>query len=121
MRRFTPMRFSAVATLVTLACSSSPNDAKKPAADAGDAGADVVVDTGIGTDAPDTNDASDAPDPACQALSEKLATAIEEARVATGSRDAALAVSRPGCSTAIVRGESNLTPEHLFRVGSITK
>ncbi|MBK7583118.1 MAG: beta-lactamase family protein [Myxococcales bacterium] len=59
---------------------------------------------------------------ACIAQDTKLQAALDAARTKTGSRDAALAVTTPECGQeTFVSGESGLTGNEVFRIGSVTK
>ncbi|MBI3206698.1 MAG: beta-lactamase family protein [Myxococcales bacterium] len=58
----------------------------------------------------------------CVTQGQKLQAALDQARQSTGSRDAALAVTTEQCGTrAFVSGDSKLTGDELFRIGSVTK
>jgi D-alanyl-D-alanine carboxypeptidase len=95
--------------------SSSPNEgAPITASDAGDSG--VVVDA-----TPDVVP-TDAPDPACENQKTALQTALDTAREATLSPDAILAVETKECGELVLTsGENAISPDDLFRIGSVTK
>jgi D-alanyl-D-alanine carboxypeptidase len=58
----------------------------------------------------------------CVLLGAAFEEALAAARAKTGSRDAALAVSTPACGLhSYADGESGLSGNELFRIGSVTK
>lgn len=100
------------------ACSSESGSS---AGSGGGAGAAGAAGSGgspdAGTDAP-----SDAPSAECVALDQKLQAALDAARLATVSRDATMAITTPECGEHVyVSGDSGLTGQELFRIGSVTK
>lgn len=109
----------ALALAVLPACSSEDGSAAGSGGSAGAAGAGGLPDAGA--DSP-TEAGSDAPSAECSLLEQKLQAALDEARGATGSRDATFSIKTSECGQHVyASGESGLTGEELFRIGSVTK
>lgn len=108
-----------VALLVQVSCSNSATAGPGGAGGSGGRISDAAASGGAGGD---SGSATDATNPTCLARDGKLQNALDQAVAQSGSPDGVLAIDTPDCGQKVyVSGKDGLSPDALFRIGSVTK